>query len=376
MQYRKLAHTKETVSVLGLGCMRFPTINLDGRDCIDEEEAIRMVRFAIDHGVNYIDTAWPYHGGESEPLVGRALCGGYRDKVMLATKSPVFSIQKPEEFEEILEAQLKKLQTDHIDFYLMHSLSKNTWENVVLKFGLLDKAVRAKKEGKIRHIGFSFHDEFPVFQQIADGFDQWEFCQIQLNYADTQNQAGLRGLEYAAACGLDVVIMEPLRGGRLAVPPKRVAEHLDTKKSPVEWGLDYLWNRPEIGTVLSGMSSMEQLVQNIGYAAEGKAGMLTPEENTMLEEAGEIFNKGALVGCTACGYCMPCPAGLEIPELFRLYNQTGSGNREQAAEAYAKMNKSAADCLHCRHCEKDCPQHIEIHAVMDQVNACFEALAD
>lgn len=376
MQYRGLKNTGERVSVLGLGCMRFPTISENGKESIDEKKAIEMVRYAVDHGVNYIDTAWTYHGEESERLVGKALRDGYREKVMLATKCPVFLMKKPEEFEQILNKQLEKLETDHIDFYLMHSLSKNTWENVVLGFGLLEKALKAKAQGKIRHIGFSFHDELPVFKQIIQGFDQWEFCQIQLNYADIENQAGIQGLEYAAAHNLDVVIMEPLRGGKLAVPPKRVAERLDGRKTPVEWGLDFLWNRPEVGTVLSGMSNMEQLVQNIGYADCGIAGMLKEEELAMLEDAGEIFNQGALVGCTACGYCMPCPAGLNIPEIFRLYNQTGSGDAGNAASVYEKLEKHAGDCLKCRKCEKDCPQHIEIHEVMTQADMCFRNLLD
>ncbi|MBE5040488.1 aldo/keto reductase [Ructibacterium gallinarum] len=369
MQYRTLKHTGENVSVLGLGCMRFPTI--DGGEKINETEAIKMIRFAIDNGVNYIDTAWPYHGGQSESVVGKALQDGYRDKVMLATKCPVFSLNRPEDFEEIFEKQLEKLQTDHIDFYLMHSLSENTWNNVVLKFGLLEKAVREKEAGRIRHIGFSFHDTFQVFQQIIHGFNQWEFCQIQLNYADINNQAGIQGLRYAAEQGLDVIIMEPLRGGRLAIPPARVADRLAPQKTPVEWGLDFLWNQKEVGVVLSGMSSMTQLMENIGYADCAKVDMLTAEEKEMLVQAGEIFNHGALVGCTGCGYCLPCPVGIEIPEIFRLYNQTASGNAKQAKEQYEQLSCKADQCRKCRQCEKNCPQHIEIHSVMEQAAVCF-----
>lgn len=371
MQYRTLKNTGETVSVLGLGCMRFPVVKVDGKEHIDEPEAIKMIRTAIDNGVTYIDTAYPYHNRESEPLVGKALRDGYREKVMLATKSPVFSIEKEEDFDRILNEQLELLQTDHIDFYLLHSLGKNTWENVVKKFGLVEKIKKAKADGKVRHIGFSFHDELPVFKQIIEEYPDCEFCQIQLNYADTMNQAGLEGLRYAAKKGLDVIIMEPLRGGKLAMPTENVKNVLGEEKTPVEWGLSYLWNFLEVGTVLSGMSTMEQLMENITYADKGIAGCLPEDVVKRLEHAGEVFNKWALVGCTACGYCMPCPSGIEIPEVFRVYNMTATDGVERTKPMYQALKVGAEACIGCRRCEKDCPQHIAISAIMPQVKKVF-----
>lgn len=363
MKYRKLTKSKENVSVLGLGCMRFPT---DG-DRINEQESIEMIRYAIDNGVNYIDTAWMYHNGESETLVGKALKDGYREKILLADKMPVCLMKSPDEYEEIFEKQLEKLQTDYIDFYLMHSLSLNTWRNMVVKHGLLEKAKQAKAEGKIRHIGFSFHDNFDAFCEIADGFDGWDFCQIQLNYTDIENQAGIKGLEYAHQKGLDVIIMEPLRGGKLAIPPKRVADSLSNEKSPVEWGLDFLWNRKEVGVILSGMSNMEQLKQNMEYASRSSVGMLTDSQVKMLEDAGKIFNETAMVGCTACEYCLPCPAGIEIPKVFGIYNQWGRGEKKDAVNSYSQLTFKADACLECKACEEKCPQAIKISQLMKDI---------
>lgn len=372
MQYRKLKNTGETVSVLGLGCMRFPVIKDGDQEHINEPEAIQMIRTAIDNGVTYIDTAYPYHNRESEPLVGKALRDGYREKVMLATKSPVFSIEKEEDFDRILNEQLELLQTDHIDFYLLHSLGKKTWEDVVKKFDLISKIKKAKEDGKVRHIGFSFHDELPVFKQIIEEYPGCEFCQIQLNYADINKQAGVEGLRYAAEKGLDVIIMEPLRGGKLALPTENVQHVLGSEKTPTEWGLSYLWNFAEVGTVLSGMSTMEQLMENIAYADNGVAGCLSNEEIQRLEKAGEVFNKGALVGCTACFYCMPCPQGIEIPEVFRIYNMTATESwLDPVKKAYQELKTHADACIGCRRCEKDCPQHIPISAFMPQVKKVF-----
>ena len=358
MQYRAFGPAKDRVSVLGFGCMRFPTVEREEKRSIDEGQAIQMLRHAIDGGVNYIDTAYPYHDGQSEPLVGKALRDGYRERVFLATKSPVWMLHSAEDFDRILAEQLEKLQTDHIDYYLLHALDRDTFENKVLRFGLIEKMKQAKAEGLVRRIGFSFHDEYEVFETIVDACDGWDFCQIQLNYIDTQYQAGLRGLHYAAARGLGVIIMEPLLGGRLADPPRQVKKALAKDRAPVEWALDYLWNLPETGPVLSGMSTMQQVEDNLAYADRAQPGMLRRSEVEMLSEARRIFRTMALVPCTKCGYCMPCPVGIDIPKVYEAYNRTACQPMEQARESYDALEVKASACVRCGKCERACPQHI------------------
>ncbi len=372
MQYRQFGTMKENVSALGFGCMRLPTTDGDPNSgAFDETEAIRMIRHGIDNGVNYIDTAYFYHSGQSESLVGKALKDGYREKTYLATKSPVFSMKTESDFERILEEQLVRLQTDTIDFYLLHALSLNTWNNVVLKFELLDKMERAKAAGKIRHIGFSFHDSYEAFQKIVDGYGHWDFCQIQLNYIDIHHQAGIEGLEYAASKGLGVIVMEPLLGGKLASPTKAVADELSPEKSPVEWALDFLWNRPEVSLLLSGMHSFQQVEDNLMYASRSSVGMLSEKDLSMLSRAKTVYDTMALVSCTKCSYCMPCPFGLDIPGTFEAYNSTVSLGMEKASALYEKLPKKAEACRACKHCEKACPQHLPIHELMPVIQKCF-----
>lgn len=373
MQYRAFGNTGFSPSALGFGMMRLPTT--DGNpfsNQIDETKAISMLRYAIDQGVNYVDTAYFYHDQASEGVVGKALKDGYREKVAVATKSPVYAIERPEDFDRYLQEQLRRLDTDYIDFYLLHALSRNTWENVVLKFHLMDKMEQAKREGKIRFIGFSFHDEYDAFQEIVDGYDHWDFCQIQLNYIDVENQAGLKGLEYAAGKGLGVVIMEPLLGGKLAVPPEGLAKALPTDKTPVDWALSYLWNRPEVGVVLSGMHNMQQIEENLQYASRAQVGMLDKEELAILTQAKKVFDTMALVPCTKCAYCMPCPFGLNIPKTMEAYNATVSLGLEEAKKSYDQLTVGADQCRACKKCEKACPQHIAVSEVMPRIAAAFQ----
>jgi len=372
MQYRKFGKTGIEVSALGFGCMRLPTtdgIALSGN--IDQAEATRMIRHAVDNGVNYIDTAYFYHDGKSETAVGNALLDGYRERVVLATKSPVYSFEQEEDFDRVLNEQLERLQTDTIDFYLLHALSLNTWNEKVLKFGLLDKMKKAKRDGKIRFIGFSFHDDYDAFCTMIDGFDSWDFCQIQLNYIDTNHQAGVRGLEYAASKGLGVVIMEPLLGGKLAVPPEQVAKALSPAKKPVEWALSFLWNRPEVSLLLSGMSTMQQTVDNLTYAARSSVGMLSTEDLAMLEHCKTVFETMALVPCTKCAYCMPCPFGLDIPKIYEAYNLTASSTMKHAVENYNSIAVKADACKRCKKCEVICPQAIKSSELMPQIAKTF-----
>ena len=361
MNYREFGRTGCKVSALGFGIMRMPK-GEDGK--MDRPRCVSMIRNAIDNGINYIDTAFNYHGGESESVVGEALQDGYREKTYLASKLPVWLVQSADDFDRLLNTQLERLQTDHIDFYLLHALSLDRWKNIVLKYNLLDKMEQAKRDGRIRHIGFSFHDTNRAFHEILDGYSGWDFCQIQYNYVDTDNQAGQEGLHAAAAKGLGVVIMEPLLGGRLANAPDRVKACLPQDRSPVEAALDFLWTQPEVSLLLSGMSDEMQVAENMMYASRAEVGMLPAEEFTKYGKAKAVFDHMALVHCTGCGYCMPCPFGVEIPTVFSCYNRTVADGEKKAWAAYEPVQGKAELCRACGKCEKVCPQHIEIRKVL------------
>lgn len=368
MKYRTLAGEK--VSVLGFGCMRFP-ITSDNAADIDEEKTTNMLHYAVENGVNYFDTAYVYHNRKSEDFIGKAL-KPFRNEIHIATKCPTWEVKCEDDFDRILDDQLKKLDTDYIDFYLMHALDKDRFDNIVLKFNLIDKLNKAKAEGKIHHIGFSFHDDLDTFKRIIDSNPAWEFCQIQLNYINTEYQAGLEGLEYAHKKGLDVIIMEPLLGGKLANPSPQVADVLSDEKSPVEWAMDFLWNREEVSLLLSGMGAMEQVKSNIEYADNAEVGMLTPHNLDMLKRTKEVFDKMALVPCTKCAYCMPCPFGLDIPKTFEAYNATASLGMDRAKSIYSEISKGADQCKNCKKCEKVCPQNIKISSIMTKIAEIFK----
>lgn len=374
MKYRSFGKTGCQVSQLGFGCMRFPTVdNTPFSGQIKEEEACRMVRYAIDAGVNYIDTAYNYHSGCSEKVLGRILQDGYREKVYLATKSPTFLMKEESDFERFLNEQLERLQTSYIDFYLLHALDADKWKNVVLKFHLLDKLEAARAAGKIRFIGFSFHDDYSAFQTILNGYTDWDFCQIQLNYIDTAYQAGIKGLEDAAAKGMGVVIMEPLLGGKLAEPPAELAKALPDSKSPARWGLEFLWNRPEVSLVLSGMSNIPQIEENLAIADTAQPNMLSNDDLAVLNQAKIIFQTMALVPCTQCSYCMPCPCGLDIPAIYQLYNRSACERDLKTVTAdYFSLTTPAAECVQCGICQGLCPQHIAGQEWMPQVEDFFQ----
>lgn len=374
MQYRKFGKHDFEVSALGYGCMRLPFD--DGDDSkINEEEAIKLIRYSIDNGVNYIDTAYPYHKGNSEVIVGKALKDGYREKVKIATKSPVWLVKSYEDFDKYLDEQLAKLQTDHIDMYLLHALGRDRWEHLkqlnVFKF--LEEAV---ERGKIKHVGFSFHDEFSVFKEIVDAYD-WDFCQIQYNYIDTDYQAGEEGLRYAASKGMAVIIMEPLKGGKLAKNPPKEIEELwataEAERTPADWALRWIWNHHEVTLVLSGMGAIDQIVENIKIASDSFPNALMQEEILLVEAVKNRYNELIKVNCTACNYCMPCPFGVNIPRNFSLLNESSMYNDVNgysfSYNNFLAEENRANRCAECGLCETKCPQNLPIRQHLKEVHA-------
>lgn len=384
MLYRKFGKTNEMVSVLGFGCMRLPV--LDGVVTnIDDEKAIAMLRHAIDEGVNYVDTAYPYHSdvpgrsGASEPFVARALKDGYRERVKIATKLPSWLIKTREDMDKYLNEQLERLETDHIDFYLVHALNSGTWATLT-ELGIGEFLDSALKDGRIKHAGFSFHDELDLFKEIVDYYD-WSFCQIQYNYLDEYYQAGLEGLEYAANKGLGIAIMEPLRGGKLArdIPEavQAVFDRSEVRRTPAEWALRWVWNHPDTAVLLSGMSRMDNVTQNLATANEAIANSLTERELETIDEVKVVFRR-TKVNCTGCNYCMPCPVGVDIPRQFTYYNDyyfLDNQNQKNALKtAYAekvKPEEQASACVECGSCEENCPQNIAIPEELKQVAELF-----
>ena len=376
MQFRKFGRHTGEVSALGFGCMRLPTFDgLPMSEKVDGETAVRMIRAAVDHGVNYIDTAYPYHNGVSEAVVGEALTDGYRDKVRLATKSPVWLLRRAEDFDGYLDEQLKRLGTSRLDLYLLHALNRQRWQSV-LELGVLARAESAVKDGRIGGLGFSFHDKLDVFKAIVDGYDGWAACQIQYNYMDTENQAGTDGLRYAASKGLAVVVMEPLLGGRLARPPRAVREIFDAfdpGRSPADWALQWVWDQPEVAVALSGMTRMAELEENLRSAERSSAGSLRPAERDLVERVRDAYRSVIPVPCTNCGYCLPCPNGVNILRNFELYNDgfihddPGTGRLLYAR--FLTEGDRASACLQCGACEERCPQEIPVGEWMPKVHA-------
>lgn len=374
MRYRDLGRTGVRVSALGLGMMRLPL--RDGSQGytgiasgqVDVEVSISLLRRATELGINYIDTAYNYLDGDSEKITGLALRDGYREKVILATKAPVWLYRSAEDFDRYLEEQMERLGTDYVDVYLLHGVNRAIWEKRVQRYHVLERMERARQSGKVRWIGFSFHDDLDAFRAVVDGYPHWDLCQIQLNYYDTKFQAGQKGLKYAYERGLGVSIMEPLRGGYLTRLPSNAREALasaPTKRSAAEWAFDFLWNQREVGTVLSGMGTIAQVEENAAYADRSAVGMLTQEEQCVYQTVCSRLAEHHTIPCTGCAYCMHCPQRVAIPYNFFAYNDyMTSGDLKHAQHYYDVQFKTfgaqAAACIGCKKCEDLCPQHIPI----------------
>ena len=380
MRYRQLGKTGVDLSILGFGCMRLPTIG-DKPEKIDYSQATELLHFAIDQGVNYVDTAYFYHAavfgqrGESEPFVGEALAGGWRKKVHLATKLPLFIVRQREQMDAFLTEQLERLKTDYFDFYLLHGLNGAMWDRM-RDLGVREFMDKKKAEGTIRFPAFSFHGKAGDFIRICDEYD-WAFAQIQYNYMDRDFQAGYTGLAYAADKGIGVVVMEPLKGGKLAqnLPSKMTSifNVSPIKRSPAEWALRFVWNEPGVTSLLSGMNSMEQVVENIRTADDGIANSLGKNDLLMFASLQEAMKKGIKADCTACRYCMPCAAGVDIPDVLAALNNAAVWNDQNPwATGYTVIGGKAGKCTGCKACEEVCPQELPIASLMKEAVSVFK----
>lgn len=370
----------DELSILGFGCMRFPTKS----GAIDETRAIQMIRNAIENGVNYFDTAYIYHAGKSESLLGKALEDGYRERVYVATKLPPYMVNKLDNAKKIVSTQLSRLRTDHIDYYLLHMLTDLAMYKKMESLGVMEYLEELKRDGTIGNIGFSFHGSKQDFEQIIKSYP-WDFCQIQYNYLDENNQATKSGLMLAHEMSIPVIVMEPLRGGKLVTGlPKSVMkafEECDTKKSPAEWGLRWIWNHKEVNVVLSGMSDENQVAENIKIAGNARENSLTEKELEVFNQVKKIMNEKIKVPCTACAYCMPCPHGVNIPGCFASYNEKYLLDDKMYKIKYAQtlgaMSSTpayASQCKECGKCELHCPQKIEIRKELKNVSREMEGI--
>lgn len=363
MNYREDKYGNK-LSVLGFGCMRFPR----KFGATDMKETEKEIMLAFNNGVNYYDTAYIYPGSES--AIGEIFeKNNIRDKVYIATKLPHYLIKNKDSLDKLFDEELKRLRTDYVDYYLMHMLTDvDTWER--LKSLGIEEWIEAKKaSGKIRQIGFSYHGNSDMFCKLVDVYD-WDFCQIQYNYMDEHSQAGRKGLNHANQKGLAVIIMEPLRGGklvnRLPDDAKKIFGEYQTKHTPAQWAFRWLWNQPEITVVLSGMNSEEMVMDNINTASTTNIGELTDGDDAMLKSVVKAINSKMKVGCTGCGYCMPCPKNVDIPGTFAAYNRKYAEGKFWAyvdyfmCTALRKNSTAASNCIGCGKCEKHCPQNIEI----------------
>ena len=369
MEKRKLNKLGIETSLLGFGCMRFPT-TAEGK--IDREASEKMLDKAYELGVNYYDTAYPYHGGESEVFVGSVMKKYDRSSFYFATKLPLWSVEKLEDVDRIFNEQLSKLQTEYIDFYLMHSVNKGKWDKMV-ELGVVNRLEELKEEGKIRYLGFSFHDDYEVFEEVLR-FRDWDFCQIQLNYMDTEIQAGMKGYKLTESLGIPLVIMEPVKGGSLAAFAEDITSKLrglDPEANTASFALRWVASLPNVKVVLSGMSNMEQVEDNLKTFGDFKP--MNEKELATIKEIVDLINSRVQSGCTGCRYCMPCSAGVDIPANFRVWNTYHMYQNYNVVKGSWENGigeaKQAKNCIKCGKCEKACPQKIQIRADLEKVQA-------
>ncbi|MDR2829856.1 MAG: aldo/keto reductase [Methanobrevibacter sp.] len=374
MKYKKIDKTGDELSILGYGCMRYPHKN--GR--INFEETEKQIRIAIDNGVNYFDTAYIYP--QSEEVLGKILSEGYREKVKIATKTHISKIKSMERLKKVFQRQLKRLQTDYIDYYLLHDITLEDWGKFK-EIGILTFIEKEKKKNRIKNFGFSFHGNINNFKKILDDYDDWDMTLIQYNYIDENYQVGEEGLEYASSKNVGIMIMEPLRGGmlinKLSKESKKLIKNFPIKRSPAEWALKWLWNDERIDVVISGMSSQEDIMENIAIASEVEPNSLNEDEFELINKLRNNFKNNVAVDCTGCGYCLPCPYGVDIPLSFSYYNDKIIFKRGVYYSVFYLLktteNKSYASvCAKCGVCESKCPQNIPIMKELDNVNSNLE----
>ncbi len=377
MKYRKFINKNINVSILGFGCMRFPLLNYDDNGSIDEETSFKLIEAAFENGVNYLDTAYIYHNGNSETFVGKCLDRLGRNNVYLATKMPVWLCENFEDYNRIFEEQLSRLKTNYIDFYLAHSLSEKSFRNMV-KNNIFDFFDTERKTGRIKYAGFSFHDNLELFKEIVDSYN-WDFCQVQFNYMDENYQAGIEGIEYAKSKGLDIIVMEPVKGGKLAKAPTEI-EGLFDKLSPsysmAQWALKWVYNNEDISIALSGMSSMEQVLENIEVSSNASPNSLSDNELSTIKKVKDFLLNKTKVACTSCEYCLPCPQNIRIPEIFSQYNNAVIYDQKDFYKKdYSTLienHQDSSQCIECGNCEDICPQNLEIIRYLDDAKEFFE----